>query len=140
MDGTSPPLIGELYDEHGAKKFQPELQGSDPNLAIDEKTGRPKLEMHGSQGGVEMAGSQGGVEMPGSHGGHEMEGSHGAAEMSAQPHEVFELPADFKGRELSAESEGSQTQAPSRTGSTPRSGRGSQRESRRPFSFQRGKG
>ena len=139
LDSTSPPPVGEL-DEHGVKKFQTELQGSDPNLTYDEKTGRPKLEMHGSQGGVEMAGSQGGVEMPGSHGGHEMPGSDGAVEMSAHPREVFELPADSGGRELSAKRDETQQQTPSRTGSTPRSGRGSRREGHRPFSFVRGKG
>ena len=139
MDGATPPPVGELYDEHGIKKSQTELQGSDPNLASTEK-GSPQFEMHGSQGGVEMAGSEGGVEMPGSHAGHEMEGSHGAAEMSSHPPELYELPADFGRRELSAEREGAQQQTSSRTGSMPGSGRGSRRESHRPFSFVRGKG
>lgn len=129
VDGTGSPSAVELYDANG-KKFSPELQGSDPNLALDEETGRPKLEMHGSQGGVEMPASQGAVEMAGSHAGAEMEGSHGAAEMAAP--EVYELPADYGGRELSAERKGAR---PTRSGSTPRSGRGI-----RPFSFLRGQG
>ena len=117
---------------------------------LDEKTGRPKLEMQGSNGGAEMQGSQGGVEMEGSRpplemagssGGFEMEGNHGAAEMDARgPHEVYELPADYGG---SAETREVETPvetpvAPPRTQSrgarTPRRGKESGR-----WSFIRGR-
>ena len=129
VDGTSTPSAVELYDANG-KKFSPELQGSDPNLALDEKTGRLQLEMRGSQGGVEMPASQGAVEMAGSHGGAEMDGNHGAAEMAAP--EMYELPADYGDRGLSVERHETRS---TRSGSTPRSGRRT-----RPFSFLRGQG
>ena len=143
MDGSSAPPMSELYDANGTrKKLDPELQGSDPNLALDEKTGKPKLEMHGSQGGVEMEGSRPHLEMQGSEGGVEMEGNHGAAEMSAHPPEVHELPADYGHRELSAEREdvahASRSQPP-RRGPTPRRRSDSRRESKR-WSFISGRG
>jgi hypothetical protein len=130
MDSSGNPVLGELY---APKKPGLEMEGSDPNLAQDDKSGRPKLEMQGSQGGVEMEGSRPQLEMPGSEGGAEMEGSHGAAEMSAHPHEVYELPADDGLRELSAEREPRQAQ--SRKGSGNRRGRQSNR-----WSFVRGGG
>lgn len=130
MDGSGNPVVGELY---APKKPGPEMEGSDPNLALDEKSERPKLEMQGSQGGVEMEGSRPHLEMQGSEGGVEMEGSHGATEMPAHPHEVYELPADNGHRELSAEREPRQAQ--SRRGLANRGGRQSNR-----WSFVRGRG
>ncbi len=130
MDDSGRPTVGELYDENGVpKKPGLEMEGSNPDLVLDEKPGRPRLEMQGSSGGAEMEGSRPHLEMQGSEGGVEMEGSHGAAEMSAHPNEVYELPANYGHRELSTDREPSQRRrAQSRRG----------RESNR-WSFVRGR-